>query len=96
MTHRFSAVAVFLLTVLPAAVSAQEHETALSPFSGDVGNALWTVVIFVLVVLVLGKYAWGKIVGVSVGTMVAFFLMFEIWFRVPLPKGALETALGFN
>lgn len=61
MTHRFSAVAVFLLTVLPAAVSAQEHETALSPFSGDVGNALWTVVIFVLVVLVLGKFAWGPI-----------------------------------
>jgi F-type H+-transporting ATPase subunit b len=61
MSHRFSAVTVFLLTVLPAAVSAQEHETALSPFSGDVGNALWTVVIFVLVVLVLGKFAWGPI-----------------------------------
>jgi F-type H+-transporting ATPase subunit b len=61
MHQRFSAVTVFLLTVLPAAVSAQEHETALSPFSGDVGNALWTVVIFVLVVLVLGKFAWGPI-----------------------------------
>lgn len=61
MSHRFSAVTVFLLTVLPAAVSAQEHETALSPFSGDVGNALWTVVIFVFVVLVLGKFAWGPI-----------------------------------
>jgi F-type H+-transporting ATPase subunit b len=61
MNHRFSAVTVFLLTALPAAVSAQEHETALSPFSGNVGNALWTVVIFVLVVLVLGKFAWGPI-----------------------------------
>ena len=44
----------------------------------------------------LGKYGWGKIVAVSVGTMFAFFLMFEVWFKVPLPKGPLETALGFG
>jgi F-type H+-transporting ATPase subunit b len=61
MHQRFSAITVFVLTVIPAVVSAQEHETALSPFAGDVGNALWTVVIFVLVVLVLGKFAWGPI-----------------------------------
>ncbi len=61
MHQRFSAITVLVLTVIPAVVSAQEHETALSPFAGDVGNALWTVVIFVLVVLVLGKFAWGPI-----------------------------------
>lgn len=44
----------------------------------------------------LGKYSWGMVVAVSVGTMVVFFLMFETWFKVPLPKGLLETALGFN
>jgi len=44
----------------------------------------------------LGKYGWAKIAAVSVGTMVAFFVMFEVWFKVPLPKGPLETALGFN
>jgi hypothetical protein len=44
----------------------------------------------------LGKYGWAKTVSVSVGTMVVFFFMFEIWFKVPLPKGPLETALGFN
>ena len=43
----------------------------------------------------LGKYGWAKIVAVSVGTMVAFFLMFEVWFKVPLPKGPLEAAFGF-
>jgi putative tricarboxylic transport membrane protein len=43
----------------------------------------------------LGRYGWGKIVAVSAGTMVAFFLMFEIWFKVPLPKGPLEAAFGF-
>ena len=43
----------------------------------------------------LGKYGWAKIVAVSVGTMVVFFLMFEVWFKVPLPKGPLEAAFGF-
>ncbi len=28
-------------------------------FAGDIGNAVWTLAIFVLVVLVLGKFAWG-------------------------------------
>jgi hypothetical protein len=44
----------------------------------------------------LGKYSWGKVVAVSIGTMFVFFLMFETWFKVPLPKGLLESALGFN
>ena len=44
----------------------------------------------------LGKYSWLKIVPVSVGVMVVFFLVFEIWFRVPLPKGPLESALGLG
>ena len=44
----------------------------------------------------LGKYPWPKIAAVSIGTMGIFFLMFEIWFKVPLPKGPLEAALGFN
>ena len=42
----------------------------------------------------LGKYSWLKIVPVALGVNVALFLMFEIWFKVPLPKGPLETALG--
>ncbi len=44
----------------------------------------------------LGKYAWIKIAPVSIGVSVAFFLIFEIWFSVPLPKGPLEAALGLN
>jgi hypothetical protein len=43
----------------------------------------------------LGKYAWPKVALVSVGTMVVFFLMFEVWFKVPLPKGPIEAMLGF-
>jgi len=35
----------------------------LSPFAGNVGNALWTIVIFVIVVWVLGKFAWGPVLS---------------------------------
>ncbi|MEE8368876.1 MAG: F0F1 ATP synthase subunit B [Thermoanaerobaculia bacterium] len=30
-------------------------------FAGDIGTAVWTVVIFALVVVVLGKFAWGPL-----------------------------------
>lgn len=43
----------------------------------------------------LGKYGWLKTAAVSIGVIVAFFLMFEVWFQVPLPKGPLEAALGY-
>jgi len=44
----------------------------------------------------LGKYPWWKVVAVSVLTVVAFYLIFELWFKVPLPKGPLEGLLGLN
>jgi len=43
----------------------------------------------------LGKYSPAKIIPVAVGVPLALFVMFEIWFLVPLPKGPLETALGY-
>jgi hypothetical protein len=44
----------------------------------------------------LGKYAWWKVAAVSVGNSVVFFLIFEVWFKIPLPKGPLEAVLGLN
>jgi len=44
----------------------------------------------------LGKYPWWKVVAVSVVTMVVFSLVFEKWFKVPLPKGPLENLLGLG
>ena len=44
----------------------------------------------------LGKYTWWKVAAVSIGNSVAFFLIFEIWFRIPLPKGPLEAFLRLN
>ena len=44
----------------------------------------------------LGKYEWWKLAAVSIGNSVFFFLVFEIWFKIPLPKGPLEALLGLN
>ncbi|HEX6529978.1 MAG TPA: tripartite tricarboxylate transporter TctB family protein [Burkholderiales bacterium] len=44
----------------------------------------------------LGKYAWWKAAVVSVVTMVMFYMVFEIWFKVPLPKGFVERMLGLD
>ena len=62
MIQRLIATAILTLAALPA--QAQEHApegAALSPFAGNVGNAIWTLVIFLLVVVVLGKFAWKPI-----------------------------------
>ena len=42
-----------------------------------------------------GRYGWPLIGAVSVGVPLVFFLIFERWFLVPLPKGPLERLLGF-
>ena len=44
----------------------------------------------------LGKYEWWKVAAVSIGNSVVFFLIFEIWFKVPLPKGVVERLLGLD
>jgi len=44
----------------------------------------------------LGKYPWWKVGAVSVGNSLVFFLVFEVWFKIPLPKGPLEAWLGLN
>ena len=44
----------------------------------------------------LGKYGWLKSALIGSAVSVAFFLMFEIWFHVPLPKGPIEAMLGLN
>jgi hypothetical protein len=44
----------------------------------------------------LGHYPWAGTVAVAVGVSVVFFLLFEVWFRLPLPKGPLESWLGLD
>lgn len=42
-----------------------------------------------------GRFAWTRIVPVSLSVPVAMFLLFEVWFLVPLPKGPLEALIGY-
>jgi len=51
------------MLMIPAPVIASGGEGAGSPFAGDVGNAFWTLAIFVLVVIILGRFAWGPILN---------------------------------
>jgi F-type H+-transporting ATPase subunit b len=56
--------ALAVLAAVPALAQEAEHGSGPNnPFAGNIGNALWTVVIFGLVVFVLGKFAWGPILN---------------------------------
>ncbi|HOA75462.1 MAG TPA: F0F1 ATP synthase subunit B [Phycisphaerae bacterium] len=54
---------VSILALAPAvwAADAAHGDGKISPFTGDLGNAIWTLLIFGLVLFVLGKFAWGPI-----------------------------------
>ena len=45
----------------------------------------------------LGKYSWLKSAAVALGVTISLFLMFEVWFKVPLFKGTLDplSFLGY-
>ena len=42
-----------------------------------------------------GRYRWVVTAPVAAGVPLIFFLVFERWFLVPLPKGPIERLLGF-
>ncbi len=60
-SQRLLAFAALLLVA--GAASASEAEGAANIFAGDLGNMIWTVVIFGLVLVVLGKFAWGPLLS---------------------------------
>lgn len=43
----------------------------------------------------IGRRSWPAIAVVSIGFAVITFLVFETWFLVPMPKGPLESRLGY-
>ncbi|PSC06050.1 tripartite tricarboxylate transporter TctB family protein [Alsobacter soli] len=43
----------------------------------------------------LGRYPAHRIAPVAILVPLALFFMFEVWFLVPLPKGPLESWLGY-
>ena len=44
----------------------------------------------------LGKYVWWKVAAVALGNSTVFYLIFEVWFKIPLPKGPIEALLGLD
>ncbi len=59
-----------------------------------VGLYVASAVYIALFMVVLGKYSWLKSVLAALIVNVVFFMMFEVWFKVPLFKGSLNP-LGF-
>ena len=43
-----------------------------------------------LFMIILGKYSWLKSAIIAVAVNTLFFMMFEVWFKVPLHKGSLD------
>jgi hypothetical protein len=56
-----------------------------------VASALYVAVFMIW----LGRYPVARSVALGVSVSVVFFLTFEKWFAVPLPKGPVERLLGF-
>ena len=52
--------------------------------------------LFILLFMrLVGKYSWLRSVIVGLSVSVLSFVMFEIWFKIPLPKGPLERLFGY-
>ncbi len=62
---------------------------------GFIGIYVASAIYIALFMWHFGKYPIhrGALIGVAIS--VALFLMFEVWFLVPLPKGSLEEFLGY-
>ena len=43
----------------------------------------------------VGRHSWSAVVVLALGVPLAVFLIFEQWFLVPMPKGPLESWLGY-
>jgi len=43
----------------------------------------------------LGRFGWANIAAVGLLVPIGLFLMFEVWFLVPLPKGPVEAFFGY-
>ena len=42
-----------------------------------------------------GKYSYFKSIAVGASISAVLFSLFEVWFKLPLPKGFIETWLGY-
>jgi len=59
----FMLLATFVVALPVMGAEGQGGEETISLFGGTFGQAFWTLLIFVLVVLTLGKFAWGPLLA---------------------------------
>jgi hypothetical protein len=59
-----------------------------------IGLYVASAIYIALFMVILGKFSWVKSVIAALVINVVFFMMFEVWFKVPLFKGVLNP-LGF-
>lgn len=100
---------VFVSTLIKgrkrAAVFAEHEQLAtvfamLAPMTIYIGSMIWLGIYLPSIILVAyfmrryGKFAWPITATVALGVSVAFYLCFEKWFMVPLPKGPIENWIG--
>jgi uncharacterized membrane protein YidH (DUF202 family) len=78
-----------LSVLLPAVV----YVGAVQIFGLYVASAVY----IALFMVILGKYSWVKSIVISLTVIALFFLMFEVWFKVPLYKGSIDllSFLGY-
>jgi len=60
-----------------------------------IGIYLASAIYIALFMWYFGRYPWPRGALVGLGVALSLFLMFEVWFLVPLPKGPLEDMLGY-
>jgi hypothetical protein len=79
-----------LLQVLSVVIPTAIYVVAV-PWVGIYAASLVLIAAFMMW---LGRYSAAMSAAVSIGTIVAIYLMFERWFLVPLPKGPIEDFFG--
>ena len=75
-----------LISVLSVVIPTTIYVVAV-PWTGIYAASLVLIAVFMMW---LGRYGAAKSAAISIGTVVAIYLMFEKWFLVPLPKGPVE------
>src|SRR5690349_15874333 len=63
MSKRFASGVLFALATASLRAAEEAPAARLEPFAGNVGSAIWTLLIFVIVVVILGKFAWGPVLS---------------------------------
>ncbi len=75
-----------LKLVLTVLIPALVYVLAVQYIGLYVASAIYITIFMVW----LGRYSWLRSILVGFGVNIAFFLMFEVWFKVPLFKGELD------